>query len=459
LIEELQAEPGGGVLPDGYRPAVSDDVPEGRACGNCAFYDESLTQQVDDGVEVWCRLWAAFVRGDFYCDRWQPNVEESGKDYEKKEQRQVDTDPPDYIRNAAARGLELRAEGFGGAGLTDKTIREARDMAAGRVSEDKVIRAAAWGARHAVDLDAPQNSNASDDGWPGAGAVAHYLWGINPLNPGPARAWFERKSEQIKDERSKEPPMKRGQMKQVREVRNYGLTDVEVREEDDGAVSFNGYATVFNRNYEVFDSYGMFQERIAPSAFDRTLREEPDVVLVINHAGLPLARTKSGTLRLEPDAIGLRVFAELDQGDPDVQALLPKMRRGDVDEMSFAFRVVDDVWTEDYSEREITQVNLHRGDVSVVTFGANPHTMAMVRAALADESVREQLAADPQVARVLTTASVDENAAEEPAPAPAKKKAAKVEPVAEVDDEERSAEDVDWAVTVMARLLETKKVS
>jgi HK97 family phage prohead protease len=253
--------------------------------------------------------------------------------------------------------------------------------------------------------------------------------------------------------------MKRGQMKQVREVRNYGLTDVEVREEDDGAVSFNGYATVFNRNYEVFDSYGMFQERIAPSAFDRTLREEPDVVLVINHAGLPLARTKSGTLRLEPDAIGLRVFAELDQGDPDVQALLPKMRRGDVDEMSFAFRVVDDVWTEDYSEREITQVNLHRGDVSVVTFGANPHTMAMVRAALADESVREQLAADPQVARVLTTASVDENAAEEPAPAPAKKKAAKVEPVAEADDEERSAEDVDWAVTVMARLLETKKVS
>jgi HK97 family phage prohead protease len=252
--------------------------------------------------------------------------------------------------------------------------------------------------------------------------------------------------------------MKRGQMKQVREVRNYGLTDVEVRESDDGVVSFNGYATVFNRNYEVYDAYGMFQERIAPAAFDRTLREEPDVVLVINHAGLPLARTKSGTLRLEPDAIGLRVYAELDPSDPDVQALLPKMRRGDVDEMSFAFRVIDDVWTDDYSEREITQVNLHRGDVSVVTFGANPHTMAMVRAALADESVREQLASDPQVARVLTTASVDD---ESVVIAPAKKKAAKVEPVAEVveDDEERSAEDVDWAVSVMARLLETKKVS
>jgi HK97 family phage prohead protease len=453
---DVRAEPGEGVLPDAYRPAVSADVPEGRACGNCQFYDESLTQQVDGGVEVWCRLWAAFVRGDYYCDRWQPM--EAGDDV--REQRQVDTDPPAFIRSAAERGLELRAEGFGGDGLTDKTIREARDMAAGRVSEDKVVRAAAWGARHAVDLDAPQNSDADDDGWPGAGAVAHYLWGINPLNPGPARAWFERKSEQIKDERSKEPPMKRGQMKQVREVRNYGLTDVEVREEDDGgAVTFSGYATVFNRNYEVYDAYGMFQERIAPMAFDRTLREEPDVVLVINHAGLPLARTKSGTLRLEPDAIGLRVYAELDSDDPDVRALLPKMRRGDVDEMSFAFRVVDDVWTPDYSEREITQVNLHRGDVSVVTFGANPHTMAMVRAALADESVREQLAADPQVARVLTTSSMQETEVEEVAviAAPKKKKAA--EPVVEADDEERSAEDVDWAVTVMARLLETKKVS
>lgn len=454
---DVRAEPGGGVLPENYRPAVSADVPEGRACGNCKFYDESMVQEVDGGVEVWCSLWAAYVRGDFYCNRWQA-MEDQGD--EVREQRQVDTDPPTYIRNAAARGLELRAAGLGGDGLTDKTIREARDMAAGRVSEDKVIRAAAWGARHAVDLDAPQNSDADNDGWPGAGAVAHYLWGINPLNPGPARAWFERKSEQIKDERGEEPPMKRGQMKQVREVRNYGLTDVELREAVDGVVTFAGYATVFNRNYEVYDTYGMFQERIAPSAFDRTLREDPDVVLVINHAGLPLARTKSGTLRLEPDAVGLRVYAELDPEDPDVLALLPKMRRGDVDEMSFAFRVVDDMWTEDYSEREITQVNLHRGDVSVVTFGANPHTMAMVRAALADESVREQLiAADPEVARVLTTKVFEDEAADGDAPvitAAKKKKVYKAEPEAEEADEERSVVDVDWVTATMSRLLETK---
>jgi HK97 family phage prohead protease len=272
-------------------------------------------------------------------------------------------------------------------------------MAAGRVSADKVVRAAAWGARHANSLDAPQNSNLDDDGWPGAGAVAHYLWGINPLDPRPARTWFERKSEQIKDERSKEPPMKRGQLRNVREVRNWGLTSVEVREEVDGTMTFAGYATIFDRNYPVYDMYGEFQERIAPQAFDRTLREDPDVVLVVNHGGLPLARTKSGTLRLATDNIGLRVEAELDQSDPDVLALIPKMRRGDVDEMSFAFRVTNDQWSDDYTERTITSVNLHRGDVSVVTFGANPYTMAALRAALRDEGVREQLVAEVATAR------------------------------------------------------------
>jgi HK97 family phage prohead protease len=79
-------------------------------------------------------------------------------------------------------------------------------LARGQVSEDKVVRANAWAQRHAVDLQAPKNSDASNDEFPGAGAVAHYLWGINPLNPQPARNWFESKSEAIKSERAPAPP-------------------------------------------------------------------------------------------------------------------------------------------------------------------------------------------------------------------------------------------------------------
>jgi HK97 family phage prohead protease len=65
-------EPGGERdLPDAYRPALSDDVPEGRACGNCLFYDES--RQNPAGDMAWCEKWDEFVRGDYYCDAWRPD--------------------------------------------------------------------------------------------------------------------------------------------------------------------------------------------------------------------------------------------------------------------------------------------------------------------------------------------------------------------------------------------------
>jgi hypothetical protein len=105
--------------------------------------------------------------------------------------------PPDYIISAAKRGLEFLREGFGGDGLTEGTKAAARKMASGEISEEKVILANAWGARHSVDLQAGKNNNASHEDYPGAGAVAHFLWGINPLNPQPARDWFKNKAEKI----------------------------------------------------------------------------------------------------------------------------------------------------------------------------------------------------------------------------------------------------------------------
>ena len=107
--------------------------------------------------------------------------------------------PPEYVQAAARRGLEFNRAGRGGDGLTDQTIREARLMADGSVSDDKAVRTSAWAARHAADLEAPQNNDADDDDFPGPGAVAHYLWGIDPLDPAPARAWFDRQAEQIRE--------------------------------------------------------------------------------------------------------------------------------------------------------------------------------------------------------------------------------------------------------------------
>lgn len=239
------------------------------------------------------------------------------------------------------------------------------------------------------------------------------------------------------------PTMKRAELANIREVRQYGISDIEVRDQTDGdTVEFSGYATVFNHDYEVHDAYGSFTERIVPKAFTRTLADQPDVVLNLGHGkagtGLPIARTKSGTLRLVEDSVGLRVSASLDKRDPDVQAILPKMLRGDLDEMSLAFRVAagdqSQEWNSDYTDRTIRQINLSRGDVSIVTFGANPATVAALRAALADEDVRAQLLGELDE-RVLTTQPDPEPVAEPDVVEP--------EPVAEVevDEPEIDADD------------------
>ena len=107
--------------------------------------------------------------------------------------------PPAYIASAARRGLDFLKQGFGGDGLTEGTKDAARKMASGEISDEKIILANAWGARHSVDLQASKNNDASNKDYPGAGAVAHFLWGINPLNPQPARDWFERQAEKIKE--------------------------------------------------------------------------------------------------------------------------------------------------------------------------------------------------------------------------------------------------------------------
>jgi hypothetical protein len=128
------------------------------------------------------------------------------------------------------------------------------------------------------------------------------------------------------------------------------------------------------------------------------------VRLLVDHEGQPLARTKSGTLQLSTDGKGLAVRATLDPSDPDVQRLLPKMRRGDLDQMSFAFRVPTDGDAWDYSgdmpSRTIRGENLSGGDVSVVTYPANENASVQVRSlerreaayTLADALLREMRA-------------------------------------------------------------------
>lgn len=103
---------------------------------------------------------------------------------------------PAFVRANARRGLELLAEGYGGDGLVPATISAARELAAGRVSEEKVRKIGPWVARHLVDLDAPRNSDASDPDYPGPGLVAMLLWGAGETRREAERTmrWAEREA-------------------------------------------------------------------------------------------------------------------------------------------------------------------------------------------------------------------------------------------------------------------------
>lgn len=353
-------EPGGEVskraLPDNYRPALSEDVPEGRACGNCYFYNEA--KQNDAGNKAWCELWEDFVDGAYYCNKWKAD----------SENRQVDLTVPAFIRANAERGLKLVREGFGGDGLTDTAKREAREMAAGRITENKVRKMAPWFARHKVDGQAPKNKDSSDPQYPGAGLVAWLIWGGDSNFSDRAQNWAQRKIDALDAEADS-----RSKMAKKIERRTYSVRDVEARADGDG-MRLAGYAAVFNDASVPLP----FKESIAPGAFRKTLSETPDVRMLINHEGLPVARTKNGTLKLEEDDRGLRFEADLadTQEGRDIYELV---KRGDVDQMSFAFRVIRQKWNDDRSRRVLTEVSLADGDVSVVTYPAYPTTTVEAR--------------------------------------------------------------------------------
>ncbi len=165
----------------------------------------------------------------------------------------------------------------------------------------------------------------------------------------------------------------RSKMKKI-ERRTYTVRNVETRQEDDGKMRLSGYAAVFNDASVPLP----FRERIAPGAFRKTLSETPDVRLLINHEGLPLARTKNNTLALTEDEVGLRFDAELPDTS-EARDLYTLIERGDVDQMSFAFRVIRQKWNADRTERTLTEVSLSDGDVSVVTYPAYPTTTVEAR--------------------------------------------------------------------------------
>jgi HK97 family phage prohead protease len=296
-----------------------------------------------------------------------PSQVPASYDDEEEEMRAVDLTPPAYMRAAARRGLEYYEEGKGGDGLVDQTIADARAMASGEVTERKWRLIAPWIARHLVDLDSPSAQPDSPE-YPSAGVVAMLLWGAPANRRGAerAQAYAEGVVARLDAEQERKQTMSN------RETRDFETT-FEIREEGDG-MTFVGYAAKFDQPSE---NLGGFVEYVERGAFSRSLKSRNDVMLLWNHdAGQPLASTRSGTMKLTEDEVGLRVEARLPQTTlgKDLAILL---RDGIVGKMSFGFNVIKDSWNPEGNERRLKSVRLF--EVSAVVWPAYTQTSAAVR--------------------------------------------------------------------------------
>jgi hypothetical protein len=181
------------------------------------------------------------------------------------------------------------------------------------------------------------------------------------------------------------------------------LSGVQVRDATDGGtLEFRGHASVYEQAYEMWDMFGPYTEIVTQGAgTDSLARGDLDVPLVLGHDQLRrLARTTTGTLILSEDETGLSVHAPaLDPADHDVAYIAPKLRAGLIDEMSFAFRIESGQWSPDYTEYRINRYDIHRGDVAIVGYGANPYTGASMRQPAAAPNSRARALLELAIAR------------------------------------------------------------
>lgn len=184
-----------------------------------------------------------------------------------------------------------------------------------------------------------------------------------------------------------------------------GAVRAQVHIAGDTSSKVGGCASVVERGYEMWDAFGPYTEIVSRDAFNSTLASDPVVEYTVNHGAggaLPMASTRNGTLTLSMSDEGLDFEAVLDSSRNDVADLLKAIQRGDMAEASFKFRITAGQWSPDYTEYRITEVDLNRGDVSSVNFGANPSAYTTLRAAAT--ALMEGRALDPEDVNIITQA-------------------------------------------------------
>jgi HK97 family phage prohead protease len=154
-------------------------------------------------------------------------------------------------------------------------------------------------------------------------------------------------------------------------------TRFETVESSGSDIILAGVPIAYSAPYSVRDMLGSFRETMHPGvATDVMGRSDFDCRFLLNHDGLPFARTLSGTLELEESDAGLRSIVHLDARQQAANDLAIAVERGDVSQMSCGFMVAEDDWSwaeDGIEERDVYSFD-DLFDVSAVTYPASPTT-------------------------------------------------------------------------------------
>lgn len=177
--------------------------------------------------------------------------------------------------------------------------------------------------------------------------------------------------------------------------RVFDLSKTEVRESSDGGFRFRGYAAVFN---SLSEDLGGWREMIAPGAFTRTLKVNPDVRFLINHDESKILGRTPKTLKVEEDQHGLSVDAQL-PNTTYANDLAESLSRGDISQMSFRFRAVKSDWERRDNQKIEVLKDVDLLEVSAVTFPAYPESHGTLSQRMLDSafSIMDEVRAGKQI--------------------------------------------------------------
>jgi HK97 family phage prohead protease len=166
-------------------------------------------------------------------------------------------------------------------------------------------------------------------------------------------------------------------MQNDRNVQQIRSMHTEFRAAEDGQDKYiEGYFATFGSIYTMWPGA---TESVDPGAFDGDLMG--DIRFLIDHeTRLVLGRTKAKTAELKVDTHGLYGRVKINPSDQDAMNLYARVERGDVDQCSFGFDILDEEtkFNDDGSVHWlIKKVKLY--EVSVVTFPAYEDTAVAAR--------------------------------------------------------------------------------